>query len=189
MIRENPPSELRIDESLTLRRLQLGNSGLVFRAIDTDREHLRRWLPFVDDTRKAEDTEIFIKSILHTDCPRKDLIYEIWYKSEFAGLIALKEIDGWNKKTEVGYWIISKLQGLGIVTKSCEELINLAFNQMGMNRMQLKAAVGNARSSMVAERLHFKFEGIERAGELHHGKYFNLLVYSILKKEWQASRQ
>lgn len=184
MIRENPPSELHIDEGIILKRLQLGSSGVIFKAIDSDREHLRRWLPFVDDTRRAEDTEMFIKSALHTNFPRKDLIYEIWYKHAFTGLIALKEIDGWNKKTELGYWIISKVQGMGIITKSCSALLDISFDQLGMNRVQLKAALGNARSSMVAERLNFRFEGIERAGEQHHGKYLDLMVYSILRKEW-----
>jgi ribosomal-protein-serine acetyltransferase len=186
MIRENPPSELYLDEGTALKRLQVGSSRLIFNAIDSDREHLRRWLPFVDDTHKAEDTEMFIKSILHTNCPGKDLIYEIWIKGEFAGLIALKEIDGWNKKTEIGYWIISKYQRMGIITRSCEKLIELSFNQLGLNRVQIRVATGNARSALVPERLRFTIEGIERAGELHHGKFFNLLVYSILKKEWQS---
>lgn len=186
MMKGFPPAELVIDEGLFLKKLHSGSADLIFRAIDGDREHLRRWMPFVDDTRKSEDTELFIKSILHTECPRKDLVYEIWADREFAGLIALKEVDGWNKKTELGYWIISRFEGRGIATRSSRALVELCFTQLGLNRVQLRVAVGNARSSLVAERLQFRFEGIERAGELHHGRYFDLLVYSILKEEWQG---
>jgi ribosomal-protein-serine acetyltransferase len=186
MKQDLPPSEIIIEQSLHLRRLQVDSAPEIFHAIDQDREYLRQWLPFVDQTRKKEDTEIFIKSILHTSCPKKDLIYEIWSAGQFAGLIALKEIDGWNKKTELGYWIIQRLQGMGLVTKSCQALIDLAFTRLGMNRVQLKAAIGNARSSLVAERLKFKLEGIEREGEQHHRKYFDLIVYGILKKEWES---
>jgi ribosomal-protein-serine acetyltransferase len=184
MIAEIPAPEITIDDCLVLKRLRIDTAALIFKIIHDDREHLRQWLPFVDDTRKPEDTEIFIKSILHTSCVKKDLIYEIWYHGELAGLIALKEIDRGNKKTELGYWIISKFERLGLITKSCRALIEISFKQLGMKRIQLKAAIGNARSSLVAERLNFKLEGIERAGELHHQKYFDLIVYSLLKKDW-----
>ena len=185
MRHDYPPEEIRIDEQLVLRRLQLRSASTIFHAIDEDREHLRPWLPFVDHTRKKEDTEIFIKSVLHSSCQKKDLIYEIWSGSRFAGLIALKEIDGWNKKSEIGYWIIKSCERQGIITRSCEELIELSFTKLGLNRLQLKAAVGNARSCLVAERLNFTREGIEREGEQHHHKSFDLIVYSLLKKEWK----
>ena len=183
-MREFPPFEIRIDDSLLLKKLRLDSARVIFRALDEDREHLRQWLPFIDDTKKAEDTEIFIKSVLHTTSPKKDLVYEIWHDDRFAGLIAMKEIDGWNKKTELGYWITSQFEGKGLVTKSCRALIDLSFDRFGLNRVQLKVAVGNAKSSLVAERLNFKMEGIERAGEKHHHKYFDLIVFSILKEDW-----
>jgi ribosomal-protein-serine acetyltransferase len=179
-----PPSEVTIDGTLKLIKLRLESAPNIFSAIDENRENLRLWLPFVDQTRKKQDTEIFIKSILHTTCPKKDLIYEIWSSGEFAGLIALKEIDDWNKKTELGYWIIAQFEGKGLVTRSCKALIDLSFSELGLNRVQLKAAIGNARSCLVAERLGFRMEGIEREGEQYHRQRYDLIVYSILKREW-----
>lgn len=188
MMTNDPPSEIVVDALTRLKRLQAGSAALIFRAIDSDREHLRPWLPFVDETKKASDTEMFIKSILHTPCSKKDLVYEIWYGDHFAGLIAMKEIDRWNKKTELGYWIISDFEGLGIITQSCRELIRIAFRSMGMQRVQIKIATGNARSGKIPERLNFKFEGIERSGEVHHKKTFDLMVYSLLRREWEDTQ-
>ena len=185
MNREFPASRILVEDALVLKKLRIQSSLIIFNAIQSDREHLQTWLPFVDITRKPEDTENFIKSILHANCPKNDLVYEIWYKADFAGLIALKEIDRWNKKTELGYWILKKFERLGLITKSCIALIDMSFNELGMNRVQLKAAAGNVRSSLVAERLNFKLEGIERAGELHANKYFDLLTYSMLRKDWK----
>lgn len=182
---DNPPSEIQVDDTLVLKRLRLETSHIIFQAVDQDREHLQQWLPWVEDTKKHADTEIFIKSVLKSNNQKQDLVYEIWDEQQFAGLIVLKEIDRWNKKTELGYWITLPFEGRGIITKSCAALIDYAFNNLGMNRVQLKAAPGNARSCMVAERLHFKMEGIERAGELHRRHYLDLVVYSILKKEWE----
>jgi len=181
-----PKFEIIVDDEITLRRLRLDSVKIIFKAIDTNRIYLRKWLPFVDQTKKEEDTEIFIKSIIHSTSPRKDLVYEIWLKKQFAGLIALKEIDSWNKKTELGYWLVQDLQGKGVATRSCKALIKHAFKDLDMNRMQLRIGIGNSKSSMIAERLNFKFEGIERAGEKHHDRFIDLEVYSLLKEEAAA---
>jgi ribosomal-protein-serine acetyltransferase len=53
-----------------------------------------------------------------------------------------------------------------------------------MNRVQIKVAVGNERSAKIPKRLGFQFEGIEREGEFHSNKYFDLKVFSKLKKEY-----
>ena len=184
---EAPPPEIFVNDSICLKKLQLRSADIIFQAIERDRDHLRPWLPFVDLTLKKEDTENFIRSVLHSQCPKKDLVYEIWSGQEFAGLIALKEIDEWNRKTEIGYWILRRFEGLGLITLSCAALLDLSFNTMKMNRVQIKVAVGNARSCLVPERLNFRMEGIERAGELHQEKTFDLLVYSMLKEEWKGS--
>ena len=66
----------------------------------------------------------------------------------------------------------------------CITILGFAFSKLGLNRVQIKAGVGNAHSSRIPERLGFKFEGIERAGEKFPDHYQDLEVYSLLKKEW-----
>jgi ribosomal-protein-serine acetyltransferase len=180
-----PPSEIKASEDIVLKKLRPETSPVLFDAINSNRDHLREWLPFVDQTWKVSDTEIFVRSVLGDQGAKKDLIYEIWFRSEFAGLIALKEIDRWNKKTELGYWIIPQFEGKGIITDACRLLIDMAFGTLGMNRIQIKAGVGNARSLRVAERLNFRFEGIERSGEKLNKRYIDLATYSMLRKEWE----
>lgn len=59
-----------------------------------------------------------------------------------------------------------------------------AFEKMGINRIQIKCAVGNKLSSNIPKRLGFKLEGVERQGELlTGGVYTDLEVYSKLKSE------
>jgi len=101
-----------------------------------------------------------------------------------AGLISFKYTDRANHKTELGYWLAQDQQGKGLVTRSCKALINLAFERMGMHRVQIKISVDNHRSKGIPKRLGFKFEGIERDGEFLNGHYTDLEVYSILKNEW-----
>lgn len=48
-----------------------------------------------------------------------------------------------NQKTEIGYWLSEKFQHKGIVTHSCKALIDFAFSEMNLHRIQLKAATKN----------------------------------------------
>ena len=175
---------IKVDEEITLRQLMREDADIIFMAIDQNRDHLRTWLPFVDMTRNVENTRAFIHSLQENDCPKKDIVLRIDYKGEFAGLIGLKEIDRLNNKTEIGYWLIEKLQGQGIIIRSAKALIRYCFEELKMNRIQVKIAVGNDKSQQIPFRLKFQFEGTERAGELLHGKYLDLQLYSLLKKEW-----
>jgi ribosomal-protein-serine acetyltransferase len=184
-----PEKEIFAGEGIILKRLRQESAGTIFSIINRNRHYLRQWLPFVDNTWKPEDTELFIRSVLNQDTVRRDIIFEIWYRNEFSGIIALKEVDRWNKKAEIGYWLDPDFENRGIMTRCCVALIDCAFREMYLHRIQIKVAVGNARSSRIAEKLGFRFEGIERDGEKFSDKYLSLEVYSLLKSEWKSNKK
>ena len=175
---------IRVNENIRLETVKDSMAPIIFDAIDKNRNFLKIWLPFVEYTFGVSDTEKFIESLNSQDGKRKDETYSIWYKEEFAGLIGFKDTDWLNRKTEIGYWIIEKMQGKGIITLSIKELIKYAFKKMKINRIQIKVAAGNKKSAAIPKKLDFRLEGIEREGEYHKPVYFNLEVYSLLKSEW-----
>ena len=179
--------KLTIDENLFLEAMKLSHVELIFNAIDQNRKFLRKWLPFVDFTIKIKDTEKFVRSILDKPIERRDEVYVIWYKHEFAGLIGFRDADRINDKIEIGYWLIEKVTGKGVATKATQKMVNLAFRNMDMNRVQIRCGIGNDKSSAIPKRLGFSFEGIERAGERHNHEYIDLEVFSYLKREWAES--
>lgn len=174
---------IKVDDEINLRIISLASAATIYDSISSSRSHLRKWLPFVDATKSVIDTRDFIKSVLNSVNIKQDRIYEIWYLNNFAGLISYKEIDKLNNKVELGYWLDAEMTGKGIMARSVKRLVNYAFAEMKMNRIMLKIAIGNAKSKAIAQKLGFRFEGIERDGELLNGKYHDLEVYSMLKKE------
>ncbi len=174
---------LEVNRNIRLEALHLSMAPVIFETIDRDRAYLEQWLPFIATTHKLADTEAFIRSVLHQSQNRRDEVFTIWFKNEFAGLIAFKDTDWINRKTELGYWLAEKMQGKGIVSACVEKLIRYAFHKLKLNRIQIKTAVGNSKSAAVPKRLGFRFEGIERAGEKHNETYFDLEIYSLLKTD------
>jgi ribosomal-protein-serine acetyltransferase len=175
---------LLVDDHIHLQLLKPSHSDLIYEAICRNREFLRIWLPFVDQTRKPRDTELFVKQISRNQEKTGDFVYTIWYKGEFAGLAGFKDTDTVNNKTEIGYWLIEPMQAKGIMTKTVKKLVDYAFRNLDLNRIQIKTATGNDRSAGIPRRLGFTLEGLERNGERNGNHYRDLEVYSLLKREW-----
>ena len=177
---------IKVDSEIELKQLELADAIDIFKTIDSQREYLGRWLPFVEFTKKLEDSEVFVESVVNAPEDRFEYVFAIRKGKEFAGLIGYKGTDKSNKKTEIGYWLSEPNQRQGIITKSVEKLCDFAFNKLDINRIQIKCAVGNESSIKIPQRLGFIFEGIERQGELLNGNVLtDLEVYSKLKSENQ----
>jgi ribosomal-protein-serine acetyltransferase len=175
---------LLVDDNVHLERVTLSHAILIYESINHNRNYLRQWLPFVDQTRCIEDTERYIQTIISGPEKSKNEVYTIWSKGEFSGLAGFKDIDWINHKAEIGYWLAEKAQGKGIMTRTVKRMIDFGFRNMNFNRIQIKVAAGNYKSSAIPKRLDLFFEGVERNGEFHTDQYFDLEVYSILKSEW-----
>lgn len=174
---------LKINDSVFLRELEAGDAHHIFHTIDSQREYLGEWLPFVEFTKEISDSEAFVRSVLEIPRELRELTFAIIADGKFAGLIGFKDTDRANLRTEIGYWLGQQYQGRGIITSAVKRMCLYAFDQ-GINRIQIKCAVGNTKSSNIPKRLGFTFEGIERAGErTAEGSFHDLEVYSKLAGE------
>ncbi|MEO6949604.1 MAG: GNAT family protein, partial [Ginsengibacter sp.] len=60
------------------------------------------------------------------------------------------------------------------------------FQKIGLNRIEIKAAVRNLKSQAIPIKLNFKKEGVLRQAEFVNNEFIDLFLYSILKEEWEA---
>lgn len=169
---------------LILESIDLKHAPLVFDAIKTNREFLSHWLPFVHYTLRVEDTEAYIHSVREQKQDAKETVYTIWFQGTFAGLVSLVNQDPINRKADIGYWLIEALTGKGVMTQSCQLVVNHAFEKLQLNRLTIRCATENVKSERVAQRLGFHYEGIEREGERHGKSFCDLKVYSKLAKDY-----
>ena len=176
--------QIKINKQISLFQIQLSDAPEIFNTIDTQRDYLGKWLPFVANTKEQKNTEAFIKSVIDTPAEIREFVFVIRYQNDFAGIIGFRDTDRLNWKTEIGYWLSEDFQGKGIIINSVKEMIRFAFNELKMSRLQVRCAVSNEKSKKIPRKLGFKFEGIERAGELlSNGEYTDLEVYSLLSTD------
>ncbi|MBI4311604.1 MAG: GNAT family N-acetyltransferase [Chloroflexi bacterium] len=180
---------IRIDQDLTLRQPVAGDAAALFALVEGNRAHLRQWLPWVDSVRTLEDEERHVERMLAPDAESRELTFLVEYKGRVVGTIGLRGLTSASKAGEIGYWLAEDAQGKGIMTRSCEALLDYAFSRRGMHRMQIRAATGNARSRAIPDRLGFILEGVQREAELLYDHYVDLAVYGLLEGEWRGRRR
>ncbi|HQB10464.1 MAG TPA: GNAT family protein [bacterium] len=174
-----------INKNTVLKQIELSDTADIFETVISQREYLGKWLPFVEFTKEMKDTENFVRSVVDTPEKIREFVFVIHFDGKFAGLVGFKDTDRLNRKTEIGYWLSYGFQKKGIMTESVKLLVKLAFEELNINRIQIKCAVGNTPSSNIPKKLGFKFEGIERAGELFpDGSFKDLEVYGMVKGEY-----
>ena len=174
---------IKVDDEITLRVPELDDAARLFGLINRNREYLRKFLPWVDYSKTIKDSEDFIRESQQMIKEGKGLNFCLLYKNKIGGTIGLHYIDKVNKKTELGYWLAEDLQGQGVMTRSCRGLIDYVRNELGLHRIELRAAVDNTASCRMAERLGFTKEGILREIEMVNGKFVSLIVYSLLSTD------
>jgi len=180
---------IRVDDEIELRPYEQGDAEELFALTDANREHLRAWLPWVDATRSARDTRVFIRQVNERGKAGEEFGYGILYREKLVGAIALR-IDRDAQEAEIGYWLAADAQGQGIITRASAALTGYAFGELGMHRVAILCAVGNARSAAVPERLGFTMEGVLREREHVPGRPpMDQRYYGLLRSEWAAREE
>ena len=179
----------RLAADAYLKLLELQDAGELFALTDASRDHLCRWLPWVDVTRTVADSEAFIGSTLEQFARGLGFQAGIWRGETLCGVVGIHPIDRANRQASIGYWIGARYEGQGLITLGCRAMLDEAFTRYGLHRMELRAATGNERSQAVARRLGFTREGVVRDAEWLYDHYVGHVVFGMLEEEWGRARR
>jgi ribosomal-protein-serine acetyltransferase len=174
--------ELKIDSELTLRTLEEADAPLLFETVDTNRDYIGEYLPWVDDTKSPEDSLAFIRRVRAEFKSGETVPAGLWYGGELVGHIGIQDIRR-GHKAEIGYWLAENAAGKGLMTKAARAMVRYSFVELGLVKLVILARTTNQRSINVARRLGFRPEGVERAGEMHRGEFHDLEHFGLLKGE------
>ena len=184
--RRLPTPVLMVDESLELRQTMPEVAEEMFAVVDANREYLREWLPWLDNTNSPDDETTFINGLLEEYRKGEGINYAIRLDGRFIGGMSLNWIDRGNRGCGVGYWLSEEFTGQGIVTRCCGRLMDHCFDDLGFHRFVLEAATENIASRAVAERIGMRLEGITKDREWLYDHYVDSALYAITAPEWRA---
>lgn len=110
-------------------------------------------------------------------------------KNMYAGSTRFYDIQLSNQSLQLGFtWYGSEFQGTGL-NKHCKFLLlDYAFNEMNMERVEFRADNSNQRSIAAMKSIGCQVEGVLRSHGLKpDGTRRDSIILSILKEEWENS--
>jgi ribosomal-protein-alanine N-acetyltransferase len=99
------------------------------------------------------------------------------------GSISLMRIDPGHRRAEVGYWLGREARGQGHATRGLRLICGWGMRSLGLERIDLLAATGNAASQAVAERAGFTREGVLRGYLRGHEGQLDMVAFGLLRGE------
>ena len=138
--------------------------------------------------QQPADSATFIRHAIEKFARGEGLTTAIEYQGEVVGVIGYNQIDQDLGKVAIGYWLAERWQGHGIITRACQALIHHAFEEMGMEKVEISAALENEASRAVCERLGMTQEGMTRRAERLADRVVDHVHYGLLRDEWLRLR-
>ena len=130
---------------------------------------LAQWL---DDTDKATDAFLFAIRTLDSDT-----------------LIGYVELDGILWTHRVGGVSIAigkaKHRGQGYGYEAMQLVLQFAFDELNLHRVQLTVFNYNERAIALYEKLGLRREGVHREHLQRDGKRYDMYLYGLLRSEWE----
>lgn len=175
---------LDVDTDLKLALVSQKFAPHYLEIVSREREYLSQWLAWPPHANSEEFFLSFINRSLHDYADGKSLVCGMIYKDKLVGNISFNSINHQLKKVEMGYWLSAEYQGKGIVSRSVLKLIEVAFTDLDMEKVQISAATENQPSRKVCERLGFVLEGTITRAENVNGRVVDHAVYGLSRTSW-----
>ncbi|MCZ6538755.1 MAG: GNAT family N-acetyltransferase, partial [Chloroflexi bacterium] len=120
-----PARTLTVDDEILLRQGKVGDRDSMWNALDTGRNYLGKYLPWMSEYKTEDDHKRgFNRRQYERDLFDGSGGYIVEYRDELAGSIGFGAPNRDNG-TEVDYWLREDLQGRGIMTRSVEAVITM----------------------------------------------------------------
>jgi ribosomal-protein-alanine N-acetyltransferase len=89
--------------------------------------------------------------------------FGILVAGRIGGTVALSNIvRGPFQSATLGYWVAERLNGRGLATRAVGEVVDLAFGELDLHRLEAATLVDNVRSQRVLEKNSFEPIGLAR---------------------------
>ena len=152
-----------------------------------DTRFLRLWSsdPLID--RSEGSIEKWIDEVGNT---RNEITFgmRLTDQEDLIGIIGLSEIEWSNRVASLGIGIGQPVHwGKGYGTEATHLLVNYAFNELNLYRLQLTVFAYNTRAMALYERIDFRKEGTFRLFAARDGQRYDMYLYGLLRDEWQEA--
>jgi RimJ/RimL family protein N-acetyltransferase len=102
---------------------------------------------------------------------------------ELIGTVSLFALDLGNRRAEIGYALHRSAWGHGYAAEAVTGVVDHAFGELGLNRLEADIDPRNEASARLLERLGFRREGLLRERWIVAGEVSDSALYGLLRSD------
>ena len=174
-------AKIVINDEITLKRFAHDVDDVKFKTIQSNRDHLLPWLPWVNNIYFPTQVRLFTENQIKEFDHGRIFGYNIFFNNIFVGSTVIYDVSERNHNCKLGYWLDKLYHGRGIATQCATTLIDYAFASLNMHRIEIRAAVDNEASIALAKRLNFTKEAILHDEQYLIDRYYDSIIYAKVR--------
>ena len=182
---ENPAYEIRT-ERLSMRCWEPTDTPLLLASLERNREHLSTWLSWAKhEPLPVEEKLTWLRERRAKFDLGEDFSYGIFdiNTGRLLGALGMHTRCG-PGGLELGYWTDQDTVGRGIATEAAGAATRVAFEVLGVQRVEIRVSPGNEASVRIPEKLGFFSEGrLRNRIELGDG-WTDLISYCLTLEDY-----
>lgn len=104
-------------------------------------------------------------------------------QGSLVGRVALNGLDLYEGGGELAYWVVPAARGRRVAVRAGAELLRWAFEDLGLQRVEVEHSTRNLASCRVAELLGCRAEGVRRGHALHLDGHHDMHLHARLRTD------
>lgn len=179
-----PLGEL-LTERLKLRAPKRADSAALDEAIQETLDELVLWLPWARPGHSLGDTRRYLRGARSARNRRQafEFVIEDQGDGRLLGMVSLHRIDWMRRSGGIGYWVRRSEWGRGIAPEAARAMLDVAFVECGLHRVEVLVAPENKPSQRVVDKVGFVREGVARGAEFVNGSHLDHIQYALLRSD------
>jgi len=173
-----PPAELR--------PLEPWQAEEFLAHIDRARETVDPWIPWAAFSTDLDSARATLQRYADNQAADTGRLNGIWLNGTLVGGVTFFRFNAEMGTCELGVWTEPAGTGHGLVTAAARVLVEYAFTERRVQRVEWVTTPRNSRSRAVAERLGMTLDGVLRSNYVHNGERHDSEVWSLLADEWTS---
>ena len=172
----------RREHGILVRPLIAGDASMLHAAVRASIASLSYWLPWCHPDYSRADAEAWVAHAEAAWARQSEFPFGVFDEDTGAllGCTGLSQVNGVNRAANLGYWIGEPYRGRGLATRAVTMTAAIAFEELGLVRLEIVVLPHNHPSLRVAAKIGATREAEARNRLMFQGQPSSALVFSLI---------
>lgn len=173
-------------DSIVARTYRDGDAPLLYEAVRESIAEVSVWLPWCHQDYSIEESREFVASRSTAVQADEHYSFAVFSRDDprhLLGGVGLNFINRVHQFANLGYWTRTSAAGKGIASEAARLVALFGLEQLGLQRIEIVAALPNLASQRVAEKIGAVREGVLRKRLRIHGEAEDAILFSLVRED------